>query len=105
MGSTRNHAQPALFKMLLLHIQVEIVPTGNCSHKPRLSPPRKGCPFYTSRMKWCLRGNLPQNHAQRTLHKMFLLHIQAGMVSMGDLLPQNHAQYTLYGMLLLHIQG
>ena len=42
-----------------------------------------GCFFYTSGLKWCLQQLLPQTSAQYVLYGMFLLHIQAEMVTTG----------------------
>ena len=51
----QTNAQYAIYKMFLLHIQAEMVPTANTSHKTIC----------------------------KTLYGMFLLHIQAEMVPTG----------------------
>ena len=145
--------------MFLLHIQAEMVPTANISHKTMPRTLSMGCFSYTSWLKWCLQEFLPQTSAKYAIYRMFLLHIQAEMVPMTnishklmpstlsagcfsytsrlkwcpwrtlthpcppqylldvsltdpgqncaytELLPQTHAQYALCRMFLLHIQA
>ena len=88
--------------MFLLHIQAEMVPTANISHKtmpitlwdvPLTHPGSNGA-----------YGN-SQTHAHHNIYYMFLLHIQAKMEPTRDFLPQTHTQYALYRMFHLHIQA
>ena len=122
---------PKLCGMFLLHIQAQMVPMANISHKPMPRTLSMGCFSCTSRLKWCLQELNPQTSAQYAIYKMFLLHIQAEMVpianishkpmpttlSMGcfsstsrlkwclqELLPQTSSQNAIYRMFLLHIQ-
>ena len=99
----QTSAQYAIYRMFLLHIQAEMMPTANISHKtmPRTlygmfllhiqadrNSSRKpvpnmlsrGCFYYTSRLKWCLQELFPQTSSQNAFYRMFLLHIQAQMV-------------------------
>ena len=66
--------------MFLLHIQAEMVPTGNISHITIPSTLSSGCFSYTPRLKWCLQELLLQTNAKYAIYRMFLLHIQAEMV-------------------------
>ena len=79
----QTSAQYAIYRMFLLHIYTEMVPMANISHKPMPSTFSAGCFSYTSSMKWCLQELLPQTRAQYAIYRMFLLHIQAEMVSTG----------------------
>ena len=123
----QTSAQHAIYRMFLLHIQAEMVPTG--------TSPTNQCPVcyiqrcfsYASRLKRCLWQTSPTKPCP-DLYGMFLLHIQAQMVPTGTLpinqfpecylqdvsltlpgsnkhLPQTHAQHTLCRMFLLHIQA
>ena len=73
----QTSAQYAIYKMFLLHIQAEMVPIANISHKPMPTTLSMGCFSSTSRLKWCLQELLPQSSAQYALYRMFLLHVQA----------------------------
>ena len=74
---------PEFYGMFLLHIQTHMVPLEN-SHKPMPTTISTRCFSYTSRLKWCLQGLLPQTHTQCTHYGIFLLKIQAEMLSTGN---------------------
>ena len=74
----QTSAQYAIYRMFLLHIQAEMVPMANISHKtmPRslwdvslTHPGSNGAD-----------GELSQTHAHYSIYWMFLLHIQAEIV-------------------------
>ena len=81
----QTSAQYLIYKMFLLHIQAEMVPTANISHKTMPRTLSMGCFSYTSWLKWCLQELLPQTSAKYAIYRMFLLHIQAEMVPMTNI--------------------
>ena len=113
-----------LYRMFLLHIQAEIVPTRISSHNPvsntvskacfssmsrlkgcRRKTPTNSCPLrslcssYTSKLKSCRL--LPQTHAQYALPDVSLTHPGWNRAD-RELLPQTHAQYALPDVSLTH---
>ena len=94
--------QYALFRMFLLHIQAEMVPTE--------TPSKKQCPVcYIQDVSLTHPGwngaygkHLPQSHAQNSLY-VSLTH-QGSNGAYGEL-SQTHAHFNIYWMFLLHIQA
>ena len=60
----QTSAQYAIYRMFLSHIQAEMVPMANISHKTMPRTLSMGCFSYTSRLKWWLQEHLPQTSAQ-----------------------------------------
>ena len=128
----QNHAQFSLNRMLLLHIQSQMVPMENShkpmptkittkcfsytsrlksclrgtrSHKPILSTLCTGCFSDTSGLKWCIHGTTPTNpYSVRSVQDVSLTHPGWNGTCM-ELLPQTHTQSALYRRFLLHIRA
>ena len=82
-----------------------MVPPGITCHKPMPSMLSSICFSYTSRLKWCPWKTPPTNPCPVcSLLKVSLTH-PGWNGAYDELLPQNHAQYVLHGMFLLHIQA
>ena len=96
-----------LYRMFLLHIQAEIVPTRISFHKPVSNTFSKGCFSSMSRLKWCLLQMVPTSNSHKLMPtplSLFLLYIQAEIVLTG-----NYSHKPMLSMLcrmfLLHIQA
>ena len=124
----QTSAQYTIYRMFLSHIQAEMVPMANISHKTMPRTLSMGCFSYTSRLKWCLWTTLTNQCPSQYLLDASLTHPgwngfyeglpptnpytvysvrDASLTHLGwngaymELLPQTHAHYSIYWMFLL----